>query len=972
VAERVRRDLKNHEKFMELGEVDKTTRYSTKKVIEAERLLIRCADMLHENEFQPLDSDLVESIIAKPHYAGRNEKPLLLSDEQAKALRYLTSDPGRIKNINGLAGTGKTTLLSAMEEAYRRQGYTVLGCSVAGVAAQGLQTGAGIDSETVAMTLKQLYPTLADTFKNHADNMCRAFCKKRTYGLNRLKIDRSSVMVVDEAGMLGTEDYSKIALKVLEGGGILICVGDHRQLPSIGAGGGFEYIAKRVGQVDLQDIGRQSNHFERELIKGLSGGNAEVVIKSFAESGQLKISATQDKTAERLIADWKRSGGVEQPKDHVIVVSTNREVTRYNDLAQQELLGAGKLDMKHRVQVRDEVMYPGDRVIFTEMSRKLGVENGDRGVLVEVKDWKVGVTVAIRLDRSGETVQIPLHLVMGRSFQGFQRGYAFTTHKLQGATVKHSYVHVGGRMTNREMVYVQCSRHQETLCLYTEKLEAGKELTQIARQYEKQELKRQLKEQRMERQRQVLNQEHFEAQEQRQELSSEKLTPVEQKQEAEPLRHEMPSLHEKHGQNKIESREISTEKMRERVLRPAHNINDKTLEQPRQEEKVPHSPTLEKPLKVEQEVKHEADRKPSLDRREDFYAVADLSRIKLPEIGMKDYLDILASNQKLRQAELDRARKQEAQAASGTVLEKQPAIERSPSREESQQLGAKRQAEVGRNQAPEPKISLDRSENILPKVERQPPAISPPSVGQETKREPGQKPALEHRQENFAFADLSRVKLPEIELTNYLKIHESFRRAEIDYAHKQPAKASQDAALEHQAAVAREPSREQSPVQNQERKPVLLQASRQAPKVDQRLSLADIRRVEREHKAETLQNAKQAAPPKQELLPEKLQGLGRKPEQVPSQTLNQEKRQEQKTLKEKLQQYYAEKKQELPPTLKPEQKQTPKREKIISPLIKQMTESKAKKLAHEVMAEALKQRLERQEQEQSQRNSLGR
>ena len=357
--------------------------------------------------------------------AGKGGKPVKLNEEQVRALRYLTGGEGRIKVLNGLAGTGKTTLLSAMEQAYRRQGYEVIGCSVAGVAAQGLQTGAGIASDTVAMRLRQLTPDLARTFKHHAKQIYRAARKKRTYGVNRLKIDRWTVLVVDEAGMLGTEEFATLAAAVQRGGGIMVCVGDHRQLPSIGG--------RRDSSMSPSASGRSTCRRSADRPTTFSGRSSRPSWQAtrscaglFAECGQLKISATQEQTTTRLIEDWKSSGGVDKPKDHVIVVATNREVQRYNDLAQRELAQAGKLDLSRPVKVREETMYPGERVLFTEKSRKLGIQNGDRGVLVAVQDRGVGPTVAVRLDRNEKTILLPLHQVMGQSFQGFSQASAGT------------------------------------------------------------------------------------------------------------------------------------------------------------------------------------------------------------------------------------------------------------------------------------------------------------------------------------------------------------------------------------------------------------------------------------------------------------------------------------------------------------------------------------------------------------------
>jgi nucleoside-triphosphatase THEP1 len=841
-----------------LGEDNKPTRYTTKKVMDLEELLIGSVDKLHESVFHPLDADLVESIIANPLYpqaksmvdklkvkAGMGGKSVKLSDEQARALRYLTGSEGRIKVINGLAGTGKTTLLSAMEEAYRRQGYNIVGCSVAGVAAQGLQAGAGIESDTVAMRQRQLSPSLAWTFKHHAKQLWRAARKKRTYGLNRLKIDRRTVLVVDEAGMLGTEDFSKLARAVQKRGGILVCVGDHRQLPSISAGGGFEYIAKRVGQVDLQEIGRQTDHLQRELVKALVRGDAKLVLNLFAECGQLKVSENQDKTAERMIEDWKNSGGMEQPKDHVIVVATNREVERYNDLAQRELSLAGKLDLRQPVKVGEETMYPGDRILFTEKSRKLGVENGDRGVLIGVKDWGVGVTVAVRLDKNEKTVLIPLHRVFGESFHDFQRGYAFTTHKLQGATVDHSYIHVGGRMTTREMTYVQCSRNRETIHIYTEKLEAGRELMKLARDHEKQVLKRERKQERQEKLLYKLQREERYEQERREELVNAPMPSVDREREKESVLLPKSEPNKNIERTREENWKPSQEQVREQEPKLAYGHAKVTFEklQPEQEAKQ-ESFSKQNPT-VEQEAKRTPEQQLYRERKPDFMQVQDLHPAVWPEIGREKPAEILKPEIQDRTEEIDQARKQEIKVSQNASGESRLEIEQKPLREDLRLSGQERQAEMPQS--------------------------------------PKQTSSVEH-----------------------------------------------DCSREIQMKVELEPIRESISKVGQERQPELTPTPRQ------------VSQPEHEHSRE------------------KLQSLDREKMQEPLQAPKQEKKLQQDTSQEKPKSLEPEKKQGLSQPLKPERKVAPKQEKEVSPLIKQMTESRTKKLAHEILAESQKRQQEKE------------
>ena len=63
--------------------------------------------------------------------------PRILNDEQLAALAHITDGGSRISVVSGMAGTGKTFLLSAARAAWEQQGYRVLGATVAGKAAGG-------------------------------------------------------------------------------------------------------------------------------------------------------------------------------------------------------------------------------------------------------------------------------------------------------------------------------------------------------------------------------------------------------------------------------------------------------------------------------------------------------------------------------------------------------------------------------------------------------------------------------------------------------------------------------------------------------------------------------------------------------------------------------------------------------------------------------------------------------------------
>lgn len=127
--------------------------------------------------------------------------------------------------------------------------------------------------------------------------------------------------------------------------------------------------------------------------------------------------------------------------------------------------------------MKGQTLHEGDRVLFTRNSRIYGVRNGHLGTVETIdRTWN---TLTARLDE-GERVTVPLS-----RYQDVKLGYAITTHKGQGVTVENAYALVGGAMQDRELSYVQMSRTRGETRLYTDRNEAGDDLTDLARQMSK-------------------------------------------------------------------------------------------------------------------------------------------------------------------------------------------------------------------------------------------------------------------------------------------------------------------------------------------------------------------------------------------------------------------------------------------------------------------------------------------------------
>lgn len=431
----VKAKLQDFREIVPLGRPAGERRYTTREMLELETKMLGLVEGSRRVSF-PLKDDAV--------IAGT------LSDEQKRALHHITETRGGIKVISGMAGTGKTTLLDAAREVWEASGYEVRGAALSGKAAQGLEEGAKIKSETI-------HKTLGDIERGNT------------------RISSNTILVVDEAGMVGTRQMERLISEVRRGGGKLILVGDAKQLQPIEAGGPFHAIADRIGAAELTDIRRQRDERDRQAIKNIAAGESKKALHSYAERGLLTVAEDRRGAMESLISDWK-SGAAKRPEEALIITGTRLEASALNRRAQEERKLDGGLG-KRSITVEGVKLYENDRVLFTKNSRLYGVKNGSLGT-IEAVDERNEVIKA-KLDSGGRVI------ISTRQYPNLQLGYAITTHKGQGATVEKSFVLSGGEMLDRELAYVQSSRARGETRIYTDRHEAGDLIASLAKQMNK-------------------------------------------------------------------------------------------------------------------------------------------------------------------------------------------------------------------------------------------------------------------------------------------------------------------------------------------------------------------------------------------------------------------------------------------------------------------------------------------------------
>jgi len=355
-----------------------------------------------------------------------------LSQEQIAALQHITSNK-QLTCVVGLAGAGKSTMLDVANKAWVKQGLTVHGAALSGKAADGLQTSSNIKSRTLA--------SLELSWKN---------------GYELIK--RGDVLVIDEAGMIGTRQLNRITDKINQIGAKLILVGDPDQLQPIEAGTPFRKIVETIGASRLTEIHRQKSEWQKLASKNLAVGRLQQALSAYEHHGSVRTADNQKQALASLIEDYMVDVELNTDATRLAFAHRRKDVFALNQAIRGALRLSGRLqdETLFQTDTGSRAFAVGDRLVFTQNDRTMGVKNGMLGTVQAIKGGKVVVIP------DGQDSHVTIDT---KHYNSFDHGYAVTIHKSQGATVDHAYV-LGSRALDASLTYVAMTRHRDYLKLY--------------------------------------------------------------------------------------------------------------------------------------------------------------------------------------------------------------------------------------------------------------------------------------------------------------------------------------------------------------------------------------------------------------------------------------------------------------------------------------------------------------------------
>ena len=394
----------------------------------------------------------VERVVADRSVRAAAVRGMRLGAEQGDALRHVTGG-GDLALVVGYAGTGKSAMLGVAREAWEAAGYRVRGAALSGIAAEGLEAGSGIRSRTLA-SLEWGW----------------------TQGREEDRLTGRDVLVVDEAGMVGSRQLERVLGQARAAGAKVVLVGDPEQLQAIEAGAAFRALAERHGAAEISEVRRQREGWQRDATRELATGRTAEAIGRYEAGGAAQGHATQEEARAALVAGWTAERQQSPNASQVMLAPTRADVAALNQLARERLHDAGELGAEHQVATENgpRAMAAGDRVMFLRNERALGAGPDGRGGAA-VKNGTLGTVLAV--EAGGERLTVALDGAGGAAGQGatvsfsprdyghLDHGYAATVHKAQGVTVDRAYVLAGPGM-DRHMAYVALTRHREGVVLH--------------------------------------------------------------------------------------------------------------------------------------------------------------------------------------------------------------------------------------------------------------------------------------------------------------------------------------------------------------------------------------------------------------------------------------------------------------------------------------------------------------------------
>ena len=419
-----------------------------------------------------------------------------ISEQQEAAVQMLCSDKA-VTVLVGSAGTGKTTsVLQPVVALHQQAGFKVMGMALAAEAAKNLAVETGCKAETIAYythrwkQIPELQAALA-TDKLTQKERNKAIQNLESY--QKTLPTKDTVIIVDEAGMVGTKDWYQLVAMASRTGAKLIVCGDDHQYKAVDAGDVFRKsieIADAKGcMAEVSYIFRQNADWMKQASMELAQLETTTALMAYENKGHVREADTESEMVRLLARDYVEKIKNNPTHSGAVLTSTNDTRLALNKEIREHLQANGLLN-EDMIQHQGKGLALGERIVFLANDRgqyhvksssgNFAVKNGKQGTIESIKPLSV-VTKTEKDGRLVSKTQASHQLTVRVSekervtftlsdYKDIDHAYALTGHKSQGQTVDWSMVHLSKNL-DAYGLYVMMTRHRHDTTLYHNKEE---------------------------------------------------------------------------------------------------------------------------------------------------------------------------------------------------------------------------------------------------------------------------------------------------------------------------------------------------------------------------------------------------------------------------------------------------------------------------------------------------------------------
>ena len=331
--------------------------YTSIRILAAEQRLVATAG---RTDGRVADAATVDLALLESAANGN-----ALDAGQAALVRAMCTSGARLQLAIAPAGAGKTTAMRTLARAWSDSGGQVLGLAPSAAAAAQLRDATGAPADTLAKLIWSIH---------HADLPDWAE-----------RIGRSTLVIIDEAGMADTLSLGSAVTFIVGRGGSVRLIGDDRQLAAIGAGGVLRDIENSHGGVRLTELHRFTDPAEAAATLALRDGRPKA-LGFYLDRRRVRVGDSTT-TLEAVFNAWRadRSQGL----DAIMLAPTRELVRSLNHRARNHRL-VGKTPSQEIELGDGNQASVGDLIITRANDRRLRitatdwVKNGDRWTILKL------------------------------------------------------------------------------------------------------------------------------------------------------------------------------------------------------------------------------------------------------------------------------------------------------------------------------------------------------------------------------------------------------------------------------------------------------------------------------------------------------------------------------------------------------------------------------------------------------------